>query len=205
MSVEVHQQLLEQCQAFPTLCRMLRQNGVMSLAGQPPGQLLAYLSRAVAGQQLSTTAARTIWSRVEQASQPFGGLEAFLLEPNYQLLRQCGLSNAKVKTLLGVNQALQTGLISSDIFTSDDIDFIRQQLVQLWGIGQWTAEMALIFFFAKPDVWSAGDAALSRGLALLAETESASGEQILAAATPYRSYLALHVWAMLDAELLSQA
>ena len=111
------------------------------------------------------TAARTIWARVDQLCEVHGPLELLLVEEHHQRLRSCGLSNAKVKTLLGVNQALQTGVVAADIHHSQDADYIVSQLVQLWGIGRWTAEMALIFFFAMPDIWSEGDASLVRGLA----------------------------------------
>ncbi len=202
MSIEVHQALLAQLGDYPQLKRVIEHNGMREITPHRPEELLHYLARAVAGQQLSTTAARTIWSRVETLLKQHQGLPELLVDEHYQALRDCGLSNAKVKTILGVNQALQSGQISPEIFTCQDGEFIRAQLVSLWGIGHWTAEMALMFFFALPNVWSPGDAALMRGLNLIADKEGVSADDILAAASPYHSYLALHIWAMLDAELL---
>ncbi|NAW58894.1 MULTISPECIES: DNA-3-methyladenine glycosylase family protein [unclassified Vibrio] len=205
MSDLIHQRLLTQLSGLRYLSHVVTHNGAQTIERQPPAHLLRYLSRAVAGQQLSTTAARTIWARVDQLCEIHGPLELLLVEEHHQRLRSCGLSNAKVKTLLGVNQALQTGVVAADIHHSQDADYIVSQLVQLWGIGRWTAEMALIFFFAMPDIWSEGDASLVRGLAQLAEKEDVAPETIVKAAAPYRSYLALHIWAMLDAELLKEA
>ncbi|EPR4993889.1 DNA-3-methyladenine glycosylase family protein [Vibrio navarrensis] len=199
---QIHQQLLSRCAEFSHLSRVLTLNGPQSLERQEADKFLPYLSRAVAGQQLSVNAAKTIWGRVETLCQQHGSLHAVLVDEQYEALRTCGLSNAKVKTLLGINRALNDGTISAQIYHSDDADFITKQLVQLWGVGQWTAEMALMFFFALPDVWSAGDVALARGLNLLAEKEGVAAEKILQAATPYRTYLALHIWQMLDANLM---
>lgn len=201
---QIHQYLLAQCADFPHLCQVLAHNGPRSLPPQTPDRFLPYLCRAVAGQQLSVTAAKTIWGRVDELSQQHGSLPTLLVEEQYAALRACGLSNAKVKTLIGINRALLDGTLSEAIFQRHEADFITQQLVQLWGVGQWTAEMALMFFFALPDVWSPGDAALTRGLNGLAQKEGVAPEEILAAATPYRTYLALHIWQMLDADLLSQ-
>ncbi|NVD05594.1 DNA-3-methyladenine glycosylase 2 family protein [Vibrio sp. JPW-9-11-11] len=202
-SDHIHADLLDKLIAYPVVHAMVASNGPQQVDKQPPERFLAYLSRAVAGQQLSVTAAKTIWSRVEVQADS-NGLEALLVEQHYDALRKCGLSNAKVKTLLGINQALSNGTICPSIFQSDDAEFITQQLVQLWGVGQWTAEMALMFFFAHPDVWSAGDVALTRGLESLAQQQGVSGEEILQAVTPYRTYFALHVWAVLDAELMKK-
>jgi DNA-3-methyladenine glycosylase II len=80
---------------------------------------------------------------------------------------------------------------------------IVKTLTQLWGIGPWTAEMTAIFFFGLPDVWSKGDVALARGLALIAEKEGVSEQEILSTVTPYRSYFALHVWQSLDTDLFT--
>ncbi|HAT8517026.1 TPA: DNA-3-methyladenine glycosylase 2 family protein [Vibrio vulnificus] len=171
-SQQIHQALLMQCQSFPFLCSVLERNGPRTLERQPTSSFLPYLSRAVAGQQLSVNAAKTIWRRVESLSTEKGSLQQTFVDEHYQALRDCGLSNAKVKTILGINQALMEG--------------------------------ALMFFFGMPDVWSAGDAALMRGLSSLAEKEGVDAEAILSAATPYRTYLALHIWEMLDAELLSE-
>ncbi|EGR0107963.1 DNA-3-methyladenine glycosylase 2 family protein [Vibrio vulnificus] len=203
-SQQIHQALLMQCQSFPFLCSVLERNGPRTLERQPTSSFLPYLSRAVAGQQLSVNAAKTIWRRVELLSVEKGSLQQTFVDEHYQALRDCGLSNAKVKTILGINQALMEGALDSAFLASNDPQTIVKQLTGLWGIGPWTAEMALMFFFGMPDVWSAGDAALMRGLSSLAEKEGVDAEAILSAATPYRTYLALHIWEMLDAELLSE-
>lgn len=202
-SESIHTELLNKLVAYPVLHEMVSKNGPQHIEKQPQEQFLGYLSRAVAGQQLSVTAAKTIWHRVEAHSNQVG-LPELLVDKNYDTLRSCGLSNAKVKTLLGINHALKEGIICPSVHQSDDAQFITEQLVQLWGVGQWTAEMALMFFFAHPDVWSDGDLALKRGLNKMAELQGVSSEEILQTVTPYRTYFALHVWEVMDAELMKE-
>ncbi|WP_282177334.1 DNA-3-methyladenine glycosylase family protein [Vibrio nereis] len=199
----IHDELLNKLVVYPVLHEMVRKNGPQHIEKQPQEQFLTYLSRAVAGQQLSVTAAKKIWQRVEAQSLDLG-LPSLLVEEHYDTLRGCGLSNAKVKTLLGINHALKEGIICPSVHQSDDARFITEQLVQLWGVGQWTAEMALMFFFAHPDVWSDGDLALKRGLKRMAEQQGVSSEEILQSVTPYRTYFALHVWEVMDAELMKE-
>jgi len=76
-----------------------------------------------------------------------------------------------------------------------------QCLTNIWGIGPWTAEMALIFYFQEPDVWSESDIRLQRGLQLIATKKNlslAEMRKLVEAFVPYRSFLARNIWNMLD-------
>ncbi|ELI1841179.1 DNA-3-methyladenine glycosylase 2 family protein [Vibrio fluvialis] len=204
MSHQIHQTLLNATQPYTLLNQAIATNGVQSLNLQPEALFFPYLARSVAGQQLSNQAAKTIWQRVEALLSDDVTLFDLFTEPNSTLLRRCGLSNAKVRTICGVRSALADKQIEThQLAIMTDEELIRS-LTQLWGIGPWTAEMTAIFFFGRPNVWSQGDASLKRGLALFAEKENATPTELLAVAAPYHSYFALHVWQSLDTDFFTQ-
>jgi len=203
MSEQVHLQLLQATKGLVSLRQAIENNGVMSLSAQQPVQFFIYLARSVAAQQLSNAAASTIWSRVIKAAGSEAGLYDFCVESHYQQLRGCGLSNSKVKTILGLRSALESGELGDSLFQSQDRKFITQELTKLWGIGPWTADMAAIFFFALPNIWAPGDAALVRGLEFFASKEGVEPTMILKLTEPYHSYLALHIWHCWDTDILT--
>lgn len=203
MSTEIHQKLCQQLASFPILVSALKRNRVLSLNPGPRDQLFTYLARSVAGQQLSNIAARTIWQRVESLQPEGSCLSDLFVEQHQEQLRQCGLSRAKIRTIIGVRQALELPGFEQALFTFASSEELIRELTALWGIGPWTAQMTAIFFFAFADVWSPGDAALKRGLNWFAGQEGVDSEEILSAATPYRSYLALHLWHCLDTDFFT--
>ena len=72
-------------------------------------------------------------------------------------------------------------------------------LQQVRGIGQWTADMTSIFYFRDPDVWPEGDVGVQRGLAMIIGKRSRRTVlRIANAFSPYRSFLALYMWRVLD-------
>ena len=72
-----------------------------------------------------------------------------------------------------------------------------QQLLGMWGIGQWTCDMASIFYFKSPDIWPDGDVTVRKTFSRLIgrRNPTRAAEQF----SPYRSYLALSMWEVVDA------
>lgn len=161
-----------------------------------------FLARAIVGQQLSTLAARSIWTRVEVAVRANGGsVPSFFCQRNTRALRQCGISNAKVKALIAIREAHESGMLSVRRLKRLDHAERSEHLQRIWGIGQWTADITSIFFFQDPDVWPEGDVGVHRGLERIIGKRSRKAVLRLASSfSPYRSYLALYMWRVLDGQ-----
>lgn len=199
MSKPIHKQLLAASASLPHLHQLISHNGVLQLKKRAPAELFEYLCQTVVGQQLSNKAAETIWQRIagfcEEKDKPLFQL----LTPRYaEKIRSCGLSQAKLMAMMGLRDAIKQGQLNEDIHTSQDPQLIISEISGLWGFGTWSAEMAALFFFAQPDIWSEKDAALARGLSILSSREHCHQQELLDAVRPYRSYFALHVWRGLD-------
>jgi DNA-3-methyladenine glycosylase II len=185
----------------PPLHAVIRSIGRLEMPDRRRRGLPWFLARAIVGQQLSTLAARSIWQRLEIAVRANdSAVPAFFCGRNVPVLRQCGISSAKIRALIAIREAYDDGRLSARRLARLSHAERADHLTQIWGIGQWTADMCSIFYFRDPDVWPEGDVGVYRGIEKV--TGRRSRKAILALAdrfVPHRSYLALYMWRVLDA------
>lgn len=181
----------------PELANAIARLGPVHLPVRDETPFPEYLARAVAGQQLSVTAARTIWGRVQTACSGAPLLEAFH-EGRAEVLRACGLSGAKVKTLMAIGEAARAGGLDEKTLRALPPDERAGQLTSLWGVGQWTADMANLFWFGEEDIWPEGDVTARKTLVRLTSPRRKTVRTAERFA-PHRSYLALYMWRWVDA------
>ena len=169
---------------------------VIALCGElpvlpPTPDPFGRLIRSVAGQQLSVKAAQTIHARLETL---LGAVTPdTLLAASGDDLRSAGLSWAKVRTVQAAAAAAQTGQIDFAHLGEQDDETVIAELVQLPGIGRWTAEMFLMFALARPDVFSIGDLALRQGVERLYPGQPWA--EVTARWSPYRTLASRYLWA----------
>ena len=198
MSAPVHHHFLTIAPDLsPQLADALAALGPAELPVRDDTPFPEYLARAVAGQQLSVKAARSIWGRVETACADAPLVEAFCARRGKDL-RACGLSNAKVKTLLAIGEAARAGRLEGDALRALEPHQRAAELTALWGVGQWTADMANMFWFGEEDIWPDGDVAARKTLERLTSPRRKTVRTAQRFA-PYRSYLALYMWRWVDA------
>jgi DNA-3-methyladenine glycosylase II len=159
------------------------------------------LARAIVGQQLSTKAARSIWDRVVEALGGTATPEAFT-SAHPDALRAAGLSNSKVAYLHDLAEHVASGELDlARIAELSDEDVIAD-LIEIKGIGRWTAEMFLIFHLARPDVISTGDLGIRRAAQLAYGLGELPGptdlERIAEPWRPHRTLGCLYLWRSLD-------
>lgn len=198
MSATIHSRFVETAERLsPKLTEALKAGGPVEFSTRNATPFPLYLARAVAGQQLSVKAARSIWARVEASNEDRPFSEAFC-QTRGEALRACGLSNAKVKTLIAIGEATQDGWLDGEALQTLDAEGRAEALTKLWGVGRWTADMANMFWFGEEDIWPDGDVAARKTLERLT---SARRKTVRTAArfAPHRSYLALYMWRHVDA------
>ena len=150
------------------------------------------LANSIISQQLSAKAAGTIERRV-QAIVPSLTPAGFLaVQP--EALRAAGLSSAKARYIIALAQRVSDGRLNLEAMQeAPDADVIAA-LVDIPGIGQWTAEMFLIFGLRRPDVLSLGDAGLQRAARLLFGDDV----ELDHVGQPFRSVASWYLWRTLD-------
>lgn len=168
--------------------------------GDPPLRRLApdfaALAKIVVGQQLSIASANAIWRRVE-ALGPM--TPQAMLRRRPATLAGAGLSGAKIKTLLAISTAVAAdGLDFAGLVRLGD-DAVRERLVQIHGIGPWTADIFVMFAIGRADAWASGDLALQvaagRVFGLEAKPTATELTEIAERWRPWRGVAARLLWA----------
>jgi len=159
------------------------------------------LLQNIVGQQLSGKAADTIYNRFLGLID--GELTAGkVLAADDEKLRGAGLSRNKAAYIKNIAQAVNDGSLTLDKFGDMSDAAVIGQLTAIKGIGEWTAEMFLIFSLGRLDVFSKGDGGLVRAINNLygngAELSAKERLAITEAWKPYRSIASLYLWASLD-------
>jgi len=161
--------------------------------------LFASLSESVVSQQLSVKAADTIYARLKTAC---GGVVTpdSVLSTSLPKMRTAGLSAAKAKTLKELAKAVRKGLVLSSLRAKSPEE-ATEALIEIWGIGPWTAEMFLLFGLGHPDIFSPGDLGLIRSIETLYGVKNPSRatlEKITVRWSPHRSIACRILWRYRD-------
>lgn len=169
-----------------------------------PREAYGALLRSIVGQQLSTRAAATIYGRL---IEPFGGrtpTPAELLAADPEAVRAAGLSRPKVAYLRSLAEHVESGDLELDRLAELSDEGVADQLTAVKGLGQWTADMFLIFHLRRPDVLPVGDLgvrrAVERAYDLPGLPDPAQLTQIAEPWRPNRSLASLYLWRSLDNE-----
>lgn len=155
---------------------------------------------SIISQQLSAKAADTIKSRIIGiVGTPFKPTE--VLRANVDALRAAGLSGAKVRYVRELAERVADGRLSFDALESEESESVISRLIEIPGVGRWTAEMFLIFGLKRPDVLAVHDAGLQRAARMLYVNPSRSDrrlEEVSESWRPYRSVASWYLWQHLD-------
>lgn len=161
------------------------------------------LASSIVSQQLSAKAAKTIKGRVLKLIGSKSSLRAEkILDVDVKQLREAGLSSAKASYILTLAENIKTGRLDLEILQSEDESEIYKILISQKGVGNWTAEMFMIFALGKTDVLSTGDAGLIRAAQLVyGLKEKPNPEEFTKIAEkwrPYRSIASWYLWRVID-------
>ncbi|MDQ3099463.1 MAG: DNA-3-methyladenine glycosylase 2 family protein [bacterium] len=164
--------------------------------------LLFDLLDAIISQQLSVKAAATILIRFQNLfnTKPCPSPEEILSKPDLEL-RGAGLSNAKVRYVKALSQAIVDNSLNLSTLGSFSDEEIISELTKVNGIGRWTAEMILIFSFQREDIFSLGDLGLRSAVSKWYRVEREDYkaiEQITQKWSPYRSIASRYLWQSLN-------
>jgi len=167
-----------------------------------PGDAYGALLRSIVGQQLSTKAAATIYGRMLEL---FGGhppTPKQLLKVDPDKIRAAGLSRPKIAYLRDLAQHVEEGTLELEHLPDLPDEEVAEQLTAIKGLGQWTADMFLMFHLGRPDVLPVGDQGIRRAVQVeyrLRKLPDAKRlEKIARPWRPYRTLACLYLWSSLD-------
>lgn len=184
----------------PVLARIIRAYPRVSIERR--GEPFYTLARSIVGQQISVKAAQSIWNRVAALAPAMQPAEIIALRARKRRLKAAGLSDRKVEYIVDLAKHFAGGAVDPHRWAQMDDEAVIGELVQVRGIGRWTAEMFLMFNLLRPDVFPVGDLGLQKAVHLHYFDDKRipldklrrHGEMW----RPYRSVATWYLWRSLD-------
>ena len=161
------------------------------------------LIRSIVYQQLSGKAASIIYER-------FLDLFVFDIYPepkdilavSIETLRSSGLSYQKVNYIRDLSEKWQDGTMNLTDIDSMTDEEISSELIKVKGIGQWTADMFLMFTLGRPDVFPFGDLGIQKGVMIITNMNRLPTQKEMERKAikwqPYRTVAAWYLWKLVD-------
>ena len=191
----------------PVIRRLVDERGPLDEEQRRRGRPLepyGALVRSIVGQQLSTKAARSIYERLTDLFDGRTPSPAELLAADPEEVRSVGLSRPKVAYLRSLAEHVESGELELARLSDLPDEEVIEQLTAVKGLGQWTADMFLIFHLGRPDVLPVGDLgirrAVERAYDLPELPDAARLTEIGEPWRPHRSLASLYLWRSLDNE-----
>ena len=160
---------------------------------------------SIISQQLSTKVAAVIYGRFLALFPQKNPSAKEIVAIPFEQLRSIGLSNAKANYVLNVcHFFIDQKLTDAKLHKMDDEELI-EYLVQIKGIGRWTAEMILMFTLGREDVFAVDDLGIQQAMTKLYKLDPENkkemkGKMILISQKwkPYRTYACRYLWGWKD-------
>ena len=161
------------------------------------------LCRSIIYQQISGKAAKTISDRFLALFRSGINIQPTeVLNIDINSLYSVGLSRQKASYMKNIAEAFGNKLINDENFIMMNDEEILKQLTMIKGVGEWTAEMFLIFTLRRSDVFPVTDLGVQKGFQIVYDLDELSTiEQMNEKAEkwkPYRSIVTLYLWYAVD-------
>jgi DNA-3-methyladenine glycosylase II len=180
------------------LRKLIPKFGDLHLVGL--GEPFITLARAIVGQQISVKAAQSVWERLVVTIPKLS--PGTVQKAGLEKLAGCGLSKRKAEYLTDLARHFSAGTVHEKDWSSMHDEDVIAELIQIRGIGRWTAEMFLIFSLLRPNVLPLDDLGLLKGISVnyfSGEPVSRSDAREVAANwEPWRTVGTWYLWRSLD-------
>ena len=184
----------------PVMAKIIRAYPRVSL--QRRGEPFFTLARSIVGQQISVKAAQSIWNRVAALAPEMRPEHILELSQRKRRLKAAGLSERKVEYIVDLARHFAEGTIHPHRWSEMDDEEVIGELVQVRGIGRWTAEMFLMFNLLRPDIFPVADLGLQKAVYLHYYNDEKIPLDKLRqhgeAWRPWRSVATWYLWRSLD-------
>jgi DNA-3-methyladenine glycosylase II len=178
--------------------KLIPQFGDLHLVGR--NEPFSTLARSIISQQISVKSADSVWQRFLEVCPKCTPAQVIKAGDK---LAACGLSKRKSEYILDLADHFKAKRVNCDKWAEMADEDVIADLIQIRGIGRWTAEMFLIFNLLRPNILPLDDLGLLAGISrnyFSGEPVSRSDAREVAANwEPYRTVATWYLWRSLDA------
>ena len=122
------------------------------------------LAKSITGQQISVKAANSIWGKLEKKLNKVNSIN--ILKSKKNEIAKCGFSKQKINYLLNLANFFKKNKNIEKKWKKIEDEKVIEDLVKIKGIGSWTAEMFLIFYLLRPNIFPSADIGLLRAISI---------------------------------------
>ncbi len=177
----------------PILADVLQQVGPFRM--QIERRRFQALARSIVAQQISGKAACSIWGKLTQSVRPRQVTAASIAALSKEQLRAAGISPQKAGYLHDLAERVNRRTLRLDRLARLSDDDVVAELIEVKGIGVWTAQMFLMFSLGRLDVFPHGDLGIRSAIRKLYRLDDLPDrEQSETIALPWRPYATVACW-----------
>ena len=193
---KIHDFLIDKSRKFPFIKNEISNNGLLKITKQNT-DLFSFMVKTIIAQQISNEVAEMLWERLcSQLEQNSISIKSFKnIRYLKKILIKTKISKSKINYISELYIAMLKKEIDERMLLKKTEDEINSLLIGYKGIGQWTCNMILIFYYKKLNIFPVNDLVIKktlRKLNLLEKKKINFQENY----SPYLSIFSLHLWKM---------
>ena len=160
------------------------------------------LTKSITGQQISVKAANSIWNKFERKIKKIN--PSSILKIKKIEIKKCGVSEQKIKYIFNVANFFKKNKNIEKKWKKMDEEKVLLDLIKIKGIGSWTAEMFLIFYLLRPNIFPIKDLGLHKAISINYKTKYPLKEleikKFKKKWNPWATVATWYLWRSLDPE-----
>ena len=122
------------------------------------------LAKSITGQQISVKAANSIWLRLEKKIKKID--PSNILKVKINEIKKCGFSKQKANYIFNLANFFKKNKNIENKWEKVEDEEVIDDLIKIKGIGRWTAEMFLIFYLLRPNIFPSADIGLLKAISI---------------------------------------
>ena len=193
---KIHDFLIDKSRKFPFIKNEISNNGLLKITKQNT-DLFSFMVKTIIAQQISNEVAEMLWVRLcSQLEQNSISIKSFKnIRYLKKILIKTKISKSKINYISELYIAMLKKEIDERMLLKKTEDEINSLLIGYKGIGQWTCNMILIFYYKKLNIFPENDLVIKKTLNKLnlLEKKKISFQENY---SPYLSIFSLHLWKM---------
>ena len=191
---KIHQEILRKSSKYNIIKREIEKNGIIKIQ-KSKLDLFTFITKTIISQQISDKVAQSLWKKF-----------CFFFKTEYpnkndiinkhrlnNALENIGISQKKKKYIKAFYNGSKKNLIEK--LESQNEEKIRTSLIKFSGIGNWTCDMVLIFYFNRANIFPTSDLIIKKTIEKLSILENKKID-FTNSFSPYLSVFSLHLWKM---------